>query len=124
MKLYIMLILLVLTTTCVVPEKKEITNFGPKEKEIETKHGMIYNFFHPAYLEGKPLWSKILFWAGPGHWQACRTATGLVGLINKKLGRLEKEDIITTQTLRVSKGYNLYERNTKPVSFYHTIKDF
>lgn len=21
----------------------------------------------PAYLEGRPVWQKALFWAGPGH---------------------------------------------------------
>ncbi len=21
----------------------------------------------PAYLEGRPTWQKVLFWAGPGH---------------------------------------------------------
>jgi hypothetical protein len=30
-------------------------------------HGAIWKFFHPAYLDGAPLWGKILFWAGPGH---------------------------------------------------------
>jgi hypothetical protein len=30
-------------------------------------HGAIWKFFHPEYLEGVPVWGKVLYWAGPGH---------------------------------------------------------
>ena len=62
-----------LLISCSISQKPDVSTQPSIPGEIQPsipepeKRGIIYRFFHPEIMEGRPLWQKFMFWAGPGH---------------------------------------------------------